>query len=584
MSEGERAAVNRWDPARWRAAWEAADLPPAIFDAAEALAWALDRRDDVIAGALALVSLLDRREGSTWTPLEPAHFERRLGAIWSDAERDAVCAALPRPTVAGLWAPAVEAAAPDAPTVEGATPWVRVANAVTSRRSWRWERRLAGWLREARGDAAPRSGTETQTGGEAPEPSTPTDREASPTAAQQAPRLTAAQKAAVSAAGVERLTAITGGPGTGKTTVIAAVVQRLLAGGTAPEAVALAAPTGKAAQRLRESLARAGLSLEVETLHRRLGYRPDDDAFSAGPDRPLTADVVIVDEASMVDLRLMERLVSALTPTARLVLVGDAHQLPSVDAGAVFRDLVDAAPERVVRLETNLRVAESPGGRALLELADQIRVGEVRLPEAQTSLPPCEAEGVFLLRRSGEPRIDRRTWHAWIEAPDAERAKILTVVREGPHGSAAVNAETAARRAARAGAHGWAVGQPVMVTRNLYARRLFNGDLGIVDDGAGPGRRAVRFPSSEGGDRCWDLATLAGDLVGADALTVHKAQGSEFDRVLLWLPPEAHPLLSRELLYTAVTRARRQVVIAGDPSVVAQSVRRPIHRRTGSLA
>lgn len=556
------SAASTFDADRWRRAWEAADLPAAIFDAAEALTWALGRERDPVAWALTLVSLLDRREGSTWTPLEREHFDRRLSAVELGEDRPAIVDALGSATVDGLWAP--PGGDPRPPT-----PWVRVGDAVAPRRSWRDETRIAGWLQAAR--AAP----------EAAEDGPPTSSEASGLAPDQ--------EAAVRAGLQRRLVAITGGPGTGKTTVIAALVRRLLAAGTAPEAIALAAPTGKAAQRLRESLARAGVDapLEVETLHRRLGYRPIDDTFTAGRDRPLAADVVIVDEASMIDLRLMERLVAALDPGARLVLVGDADQLPSVDAGAVFRDLVDAAPEQVWRLASNRRVAPSAGGQALVELASEIRDGRARLPAPEDALPSPDAEGVFTLRRSGDPRLDRRLWHAWVDGPDPDRAKILTVVRDGPHGSAAANLETAARRSARAGTAGWAPGQPVMVTRNLYARGLFNGDLGVVVEGGGPGRRAARFaaadaPEDEG--RSWDLEALGGDLVGADALTVHKAQGSEFDRVMIWLPPEPHPLLSRELLYTAVTRARRQVVIAGDLEVFQSGVRRPIRRRTGGLA
>lgn len=564
MRGDERVAVAA---SRWRSAWEAADLPAAIFDAAEALTWALGRDHDPVAWALALVSLLDRREGSTWTPLELAHFERRLSAVDLGDARAELAEALGHRTREGLWAQ------PEDVETSDPTPWVRVGDAIAPRRSWRDETRIAAWLRAVREAPA------------APEP--PRDI---PPATGDAPALAPEQDAAVRAGLSRRLVAITGGPGTGKTTVVAALVRALLATGTSPEAIALAAPTGKAAQRLRESLTRAGVdaTLEVQTLHRRLGYRPTDDTFTAGADRPLSADVIIVDEASMIDLRLMERLAAALSPTTRLVLVGDADQLPSVDAGAVFRDLVDAAPDHVRRLEANHRVVQSAGGRALVELATGIRTGRARLPEPVDTLPAPEAEGVFALRRAGDPRLDRRLWHAWVEAPGADRAKILTVVREGPHGSAAANRETAARRSARAGTAGWAVGQPVMVTRNLYARRLFNGDLGVVVEGAGPGRRAVWFPAVDdpavsNEDRTWDLAALAADLVGADALTVHKAQGSEFDRVMIWLPPEPHPLLSRELLYTAITRARRQVVVAGDPAVFEVGVRRPVRRRTGGL-
>lgn len=557
------------DLAAWRRRWDAAEMPSALFEAAQALVWALEAEDDLLTWSVAIASLLDRREGSTRTPLDLEHLKDRLSVVCTDNELEALARALSaarsgsRPTP---WVP-VSATTPEARAP--AAPWLEAEGALVSRRLWVWESRVHAWLREARADA----------------PSTPDHP------SLDAPDLTDEQRAAVRLASSGRLAAMTGGPGTGKTTVIARLIGGLRERGTPSEAITLVAPTGKAAQRLQEALRSTALTDPpvAETLHRALGYRPATDTFAAGPDHPLDSRVVIVDEASMVDLRTMERLVSALAPTARLILVGDAEQLPSVEAGAVFRDIVEGAPERVARLTKNLRVVESEGGRALITFAERLRRGEARLPEPQPELPAPDAEGVFFVPLSGDPRVDRKLWARWLElereAPtDAPpSSKILTVVREGASGSEAVNRELASRRAARSGELGWSVGQPVMVTKNLYARPLFNGDIGVVAPGAGSGRRAVVFADGAN-TRAFDLSTLRDHLVGADALTVHKSQGSEFDRVLVHLPPEAHPLLSRELIYTAVTRARRQVVIAGRAEVFDRGQRRRIRRRTGTYA
>jgi len=543
-----------------RVRWETAELPVALFDAAEALVWALDRREDPLAWAIALTSLLDRREGSTWTPLTRAHFADRLAGVFAEPELDAIATGFDAAATA-LW--------DEAPI--GATPWVRDRGAIAARRLHAWEAAVESWAAVAA--SGPSTGPTT----------------AAETTSELG-RLTAAQRDAVRTAVGRRLTAITGGPGTGKTTVIAALARTLVACGIPREGILMAAPTGKAAHRLQVALHERGPHdlPAAETLHRLLGYRPGTDEFEAGPGRPLSVDAIIVDEASMLDLRLAAQLVSALPPTAQLVLVGDPDQLPPVDAGAVFRDLVDAYPSCVARLDDNLRVVASEGGRALANFADALRRGVAEPPPAREELPDPGAEGVFGLRRSNSPHAARRAWHRWIEAarPDAPGASaemILTLVREGPHGSEAANRETSARRAARGGATGWARGQPVMVTRNLTSRGLFNGDLGVVEAGPESGEPAVCFHDGVGG-RTFDLASLRTHLVGADALTVHKAQGSEFDRVMVWLPDAPHPLLSRELLYTAVTRARRQVVIAGPADAFRFAQDRTIRRRTGTRA
>ncbi len=445
--------------------------------------------------------------------------------------------------------------------------------------------------------------------------------------------------AAVRSAVGGRLAVITGGPGTGKTFSVGRLLALLLEAapdGPASLRVALAAPTGKAAVRMTEGLAEAlgdlsGLTdpdvarilgeLPASTLHRLLGVRPDGTSRH-GPTRPVPADVVVVDEASMIDLASMARLLGALAPGARLVLLGDPDQLASVEAGTVLADLTapgvlpdsahvafthsrrfeDAptvaavaaaiqarAPERAVALMVGR--AAAPGE----ELPDRVRhletTGEGALPQAhldELARPYLEAGGyageLCALLRQGKP------WPA--EAPAdllraLDRYRVLAAHRRGPRGveglqdALAERVRAAVTRAAgsarvRHGAH-W-LGQVILVTRNAYDVDLRNGDVGLVLPAAG-GTLAAFFPDREG-PRELALTRLP-PHVGGLAMTVHKSQGSQFDRVALVLPARPSPLLTRELVYTAVTRARRRVDWYGSEGVLAGALARPIQRASG---
>ncbi len=453
------------------------------------------------------------------------------------------------------------------------------------------------------------------------------------------------QRRAAEVAAARRLCVITGGPGTGKTTtvvrIIALVVEAALArGGPAPR-IALVAPTGKAAARLTEAVRRARDKLDVSdavrdaipeaaaTIHRTLGSLPDvATRFRHDADHPLRDDVVVVDEASMVDAALMRRLVDALRPSARLVLLGDKDQLASVEAGAVLGDICGAGALRdcVVGLTHSYRFGPDSGIGAL---ARAVNAGDA--DAALAILTGAGHPDVTLVTPTGggrardvlDPALARCVvdgYRPYLQAAAvlagaiagertddgpgagtdggagaliaAERAcldafdgfRVLGAHRQGRDGVDALNPRIA-RVLADAG---WLdptarmyLGRPVIVTRNDYDVRLFNGDIGVVlPDPARPGRRRVVFAAADGGVRALAAARLPAHDT-AFALSVHKAQGSEFDTVAVVLPDSVSPVLSRELLYTAVTRARRAVTVFGSEAVVRAAIERPIERASG---
>lgn len=401
-----------------------------------------------------------------------------------------------------------------------------------------------------------------------------------------------------------RLAVVTGGPGTGKTTTVARILALLLAADPARR-VALAAPTGKAAARLREAvegeLARLDLPPGLReripahgrTLHRLLGYRPGDDRFTRDAERPLTEDVVIVDEASMVDLLLMDSLFVALRPDARVVLLGDHRQLASVETGAVLGDfcrLAIGAPEplggTVVELRRSYRFEERPGIGAT---AAAMRTGDADAAvaamhdadQADVSLCDHPTDAADILAPIA-PALDE-----FLEETDPATAlarlaafRILCATYLGPWGVDAMTAlvERRLRGQGRdlSGVHH--DHQPVLVTSNDYATGLFNGDVGVVLESDGVKR--AWFADGAGSVRAIAPARLPAHRP-AWALTVHKSQGSEFDHVVLVLPAGDSRVLSRELLYTAVTRARRRVDVFGTAETVATALGRVTDRRSG---
>ncbi len=434
------------------------------------------------------------------------------------------------------------------------------------------------------------------------------------------------QRAAAELAARHGTTVITGGPGTGKTTTVARLLGTLLdldgppAGspvgpvdgplgatrpGRAPR-VALAAPTGKAAARmtqaLRDAVARPDFpathravldGLSATTLHRLLGWRPGSHTrFRHHGGNPLPHDVVVVDETSMVSLTLMARLLEALRPQARLVLVGDADQLASVDAGAVLHDLVEGldaltslgGEPTVARLGRSHRYGDAIG-----DLAQAIRHGDVEATlEALAASPaarlvePGAADAEVL---AGARQLARagRAGDPVAALVALERHRLLTAHRVGEYGVAHWNrrVERWLREEGLAGPLGAerTAGEPFLVTANDYGLGLFNGDTGVVVRGE-DGLLVARVADGTPQGRAMAVSRLA-EVETAYAMTVHRSQGSQFDAVTVILPPADSPLLTRELLYTAVTRAQSRVTVVGTPEEVRAAVERPAQRASG---
>jgi exodeoxyribonuclease V alpha subunit len=471
------------------------------------------------------------------------------------------------------------------------------------------------------------------------------------------PALTTEQQRAVREALANSFALITGGPGTGKTATAVSLLRAIAWIGTPMAQVAIAAPTGKAAQRLADAIglglsqsrdladaALATVAPAPQTLHRLLGWSPSRGRFARHENDPLPYRFVVVDEASMIDLAMMDRLVRALRPDARLVLLGDADQLPSIEAGAVFRDLCTGLG--AVRLSVNMRVANDPNARRITEAAQAVNAGVVdgRFSEAVT-VRRCVDELTFegvehldcdwsevgdaLLERwwrarvSAGPTLSRASTHTYrlrrgeFDEDDQRtlrelfdhhaRHRILCATRVRGFGASAdtlndrllarLRGETDAGRARRR-ARELCPGTPVSVQRNDYERGLYNGDQGIVvrvaadgadappgiaDAGDAPhGESMAVFP--RGGRFDVFPLDVLGELAPAFAMTVHKAQGSEFDHVAVVLPDEDMPLLTRELLYTAVTRARRSVLLVGNHDLLGRAVSRTVERFSGVAA
>lgn len=389
----------------------------------------------------------------------------------------------------------------------------------------------------------------------------------------------------------DRLTIFTGGPGTGKTTRASTELATMLTRNPSLR-VELSAPTGKAATRLGESvgaaLKKAGISaaLEGRTLHRLLGYDGRTDLFRRTAASPLLADVVIVDEASMVDTLMMEALLEALDPTARLILLGDRDQLASVAAGAVLADLCASLVTEPVteRLTYSHRFAKRPGiGR----LATAIRDGQVDhaletpADADDASLVPLPEKAQELARRARPTLEQLRAARTPAEALQALAGfRILAATYEGDFGVKALNA--AVEKELQEMGHevkGRSYHlRPVLVTANDYGVGLFNGDVGIIWQEKG--RATAVFETSPGEIKVLPPASLPAHET-AWAMTIHKSQGSEFDHVLVVLPAEDSRVLGRELLYTGVTRAKQSVTVAASRDILSAAVSRPSRRASG---
>ncbi len=404
----------------------------------------------------------------------------------------------------------------------------------------------------------------------------------------------------------QAVTVLTGGPGTGKTTTVARLLALLAEQADLPGGVglriAMAAPTGKAAARLTEAVAaevarldspdRKRLAgLEATTLHRLLGSRPDTSVrFRHHRGNRLPHDVIVVDETSMVSLTMMARLLEAVRPDARLILVGDPDQLASVEAGAVLADLVDGLSERedtrVAALLSSHRFGESIGA-----LADAIRVGD-----ADRVIELLRAGGGHIDWIDDEDPTDRlrailvppalRVREAAILGADAvalealDGHRLLCAHRRGPFGVEHWNRQVHRWLTEESGLPAWSewyAGRPLLVTANDYGLRLYNGDTGVVV-ARQAGLRAVI--SGAAGPLEFATSRLS-DVETMFAMTIHKSQGSQADEVTVLLPPEDSRLLTRELFYTAVTRAKTKVRVVGSQAAVRAAIGRRAVRASG---
>ena len=414
------------------------------------------------------------------------------------------------------------------------------------------------------------------------------------------------QRRAVRTALSQWITVLTGGPGTGKTTTVAGLLALLTEqaehGGRRRPRIALAAPTGKAAARLQEAVRvevenlaavdRARVSgLQAVTLHRLLGFRPGTSArFKHHRGNRLPHDVVVVDETSMVSLTLMARLLEAVRPETRLILVGDPDQLASVEAGAVLADLVDGLGDR-----TDVRIAELVTshrfGASIGQLAQAVRAGDGERVLALLTAggehiefvdteQPAEALRAVLVPHAMRVRAAAGSGDATAALAALEAHRLLCAHREGPSGVRFWNHQVERWLAEATGESfyaPWYLGRPVLVTANDYGLGLYNGDTGVTLL-AGDGLRVA----IAGADKVQQFATSRlSDVETMHAMTIHKSQGSQADEVTVLMPPEDSRLLTRELLYTAITRAKRKVRIVGTAAEVRAALDRRVVRASG---
>lgn len=449
------------------------------------------------------------------------------------------------------------------------------------------------------------------------------------------------QKVAAAVALTRRIAVISGGPGTGKTTTVAKLLAALIQmAGESRCRIRLAAPTGKAAARLSESLGgalrqlnlsdaqKAMLPTDAGTLHRLLGAQPGSQRMRYHAGNPLHLDVLVVDEASMIDLPMMARLIDALPPHGRVIFLGDRDQLASVEAGAVLGDICAWAgagytPARAAELSrlTGAVVPAGEGGVAgslrdsLCLLQKSYRFGSASgIGQLAAAVNRGDRNGLEAVFAHGYSDISRQSLHtteayqAMLDAAESgydrylsllhERAspesllaafgefQLLCALREGPWGVSGLNTQLEQqllrqRKIYQPRHSRWYEGRPVMIARNDSALGLYNGDIGIALD-RGQGLR-VWFPLADGTIKSVQPSRLP-EHDTTWAMTVHKSQGSEFDHAALILPSQRTPVVTRELVYTAITRARRQLSLYADPQILTQAIATRTERRSGLAA
>lgn len=442
------------------------------------------------------------------------------------------------------------------------------------------------------------------------------------------------QRVAAALAVLRRFAVISGGPGTGKTRTVTSILALLLAqAGERPFRIALTAPTGKAAARLTESIRQAKTTIacsdavreripeEATTIHRLIGARPGMIEPKYNEENPLALDLLVVDEASMIDLPLMARLLAAVPADARIILLGDKDQLASVEAGSVFADISGTRAGEDYSTEFLEQLGEVTGqsiplagkgagfGDSVALLRKSYRfTGEKGIGPLAKAINAGDSDTAIKLLREGQDGIAFRSvarhevparlaaqveiaFAASFASSSPREAldrfntfRILCAVRRGPMGVETINRtveEILRTRGLIRGSGEYYAGRPVMVTRNDSSLGLFNGDVGIL----------WPDPEADGALRVWFilpddsmkrvLPSRLPEHETAYAMTVHKSQGSEFERVLMLLPFEVNPVLTRELLYTGITRAKREMELWGSAEMVSHCIQRRVERMSG---
>jgi len=434
------------------------------------------------------------------------------------------------------------------------------------------------------------------------------------------------QKTAAQRALQHHFLILSGGPGTGKTTtitrILALLIEQNLSQGNnqRPLRIMLAAPTGKAAIRMLDSIRNEQKKLDLDenilalmpnhatTLHKLLGYIPKSIQFKHNINNPLNADVVLIDEASMVDIAMMSKLLEAVPKDARLILIGDKDQLSSVETGSVFADLCESftGSHHLITLQKNWRFTKDSGIGQLAIAANKGDSNSVLAVLKDESKPECSLLSSDVISPGRLPVDLIAPWGNYFDVlnnKDASIAEIfeafnqyrvLCALRRGLNGST-IMSDRIEELLAKQGlirvpafhnngnpAKAWYHGRPVMITQNSYSKGLFNGDTGItlIDEA---GQAKVWFPDTSGNEQQAYKSLSPVRLPAHEttwAMTIHKSQGSEFDEVALILPHEVMPLLTRQLIYTGVTRAREKVSIVASEMVLQAGVKTNVMQAT----
>lgn len=404
------------------------------------------------------------------------------------------------------------------------------------------------------------------------------------------------QRDAAKCAATQQFTIITGGPGTGKTTTVVKILALLQQINTdTPLNIALAAPTGKAAMRLQESITNSksflncdekikqALPETVTTIHRLLGAKPPSPYFRYNEKNLLPYDLIVIDEASMIDLATMSKLVSAIKPLARLILLGDKEQLASVEAGTVLADLTQALPNNTIELKKTYRFKSRIKSFAKA-INQKNSVKAWRITKLKSKIIECLGDDFlsYLVEKQDDYFYKIKSGGTFSDIYNAfNQFQILCAQREGKNSVSDLNyrLEKALQLQKKINlSTTWYIGRPVIITQNKTELQLYNGDIGLcLPDEKGDVK--VFFPRSNGNFQGYSPARLP-HCETVFAMTIHKSQGSEFEEVCVCLPEYYQTILTKELLYTAITRAKERIKLVTTEAIFTATVQTSIERTT----